>query len=315
MSGIRVRQRLEKPAVVLLGNFDGVHLGHQAMIQRGKEIAQAQDLRLAVLSFEPHPLKVLAPEKAPKLLRTGTEKLQLLEHFGVDDYLPVTFDIPFSKLSPRAFVERLVDRVALRHLLVGYNFRFGYQRTGDGDTLRKLGRELDFELVQIPCREMDGESVSSSRVRLAVREGDMLLAQRLLNRPYFLQGVVGAGDQIGRELQARTANIHVDNELVPRHGVYATWAYFDGQWHRAVTNVGTTPTFNRQTLRVETHILDWSGDLYERHLWVSFGSFLRPERKFSGPAALQAQIQDDLSKRIALSDQDPPSFYLHPLAD
>ena len=299
------------PFCLMLGNFDGVHVGHQAIIARAKAIADEEELRTAVLSFQPHPLKILAPEKAPKLLQTPSQKQRLLAHFGVDAYYPVCFDETMSKLSPDAFIEFLSGAIDFKHLLVGFNFRFGHQRRGDLEKLQALGKQFNFGLHAEDAVKDDQDTVSSSRIRDLVAHGNLTGAADLLGRPYLLEGEVTRGRQLGRTLAAPTANIRIANEMLPRFGVYATWVRLSGGgWFRGITNIGKAPTVSPDELRVETHIFEFSGDLYGQVLQLYFGAYLRAERKFDDLNALKQQIHRDFSQRLSLPDVDPPIFEL-----
>lgn len=208
----------------MVGNYDGIHLGHQAIINQAKELARSHNLKTAVLSFEPHPLKVLAPSRAPKLLHTLEQKRLLLDFYQVDYYVEQQFDEAFSKLSPEAFILHLRARIPFRFILVGFNFHFGHQRAGDFQTLETMGQRFGFQAIKQAAVNDESGPVSSSRIRALIKEGKTLEAARLLNRPYFLDGVVVPGAQIGRKLESPTANFVAANQLLPRFGVYASWA-------------------------------------------------------------------------------------------
>lgn len=299
------------PFCIMLGNFDGVHLGHQAIITHAKALADHASLRTAVLSFEPHPLKILAPERAPALLQTHDQKQKLLAHYGVDAYYPVTFNRDLSRLSAQAFIAYLVEAIEIRHLLVGFNFRFGHNREGDIGKLKELGKSFNFQVhAQHAITDAEGP-ISSSRIRLLVGAGRMADAASLLGRPYFLEGEVTRGRQIGRTLAAPTANIRVANEQLPRFGVYATWVRLaNGAWFQGITNIGKAPTVKPAALRVETHLFGFQGDLYGQEIQLCFGTYLRPEKKFTGLDALKHQIHLDFEQRRALPDTQPPNFKL-----
>lgn len=310
MKIIRPSQTLEQPVILMIGNYDGVHRGHQAIIKRACELAREQGLQTAVLSFQPHPLKVLRPDQAPKLLQTPRQKAAVLGYFGVDYYVEQTFDERFSQLSPVAFIEKLKRQVNFQHLFVGFNFRFGHQRAGDGDTLRKLAPQFHFSFEQVEAQK-DGETaISSSRIRKLLTEGDLAEANRLLGRPYFLEGMVRSGKALGRKIGAPTANTAITNELLPKFGVYATWTRMDGTWYRSISNLGLAPTVTEEAPKphLETHFLNFKGDLYDKDLLICFTHFIRSEQKFPSVEVLQNQIQQDVRKRLAFADQEPPDF-------
>ena len=242
------------------------------------------------------------------VIRSPSQKEKLLAHFGVDYYIIKQFDTAFSRLSPHAFVKNLKRQVDFRHLLVGFNFRFGHRREGNVDTLRELSAPLRFDFTEIQAFCHEDQPVSSSRIRQLVREGAMVEAAELLARPYFLEGTVQEGRRLGRTIGAPTANLKVTNELLPRFGVYASWAKARGSWYRAITNVGTSPTVDGHGARVETHLFDFEGDLYGADLLLCLGSYLRDERKFENIEKLSKQIHNDFKRRLAMPDRDPPSF-------
>lgn len=299
------------PVCLIIGNFDGVHKGHQSLIQKGIALGFNGQFKTVVLSFHPHPAKLLSPEKAPLLLQTEDQKRRLLAYYGADAYWPMPFDESLSKYSPRAFLEHLCRFLNIRELLVGFNFRFGFRREGGLDLLKHFSKECGFGLHPAEAVLADGEPISSSRIRKLVTGGDMESVAHLLGRPYFLEGDVVKGRQLGRQLAAPTANIHVANEQLPRFGVYATWVRLpDGAWRRGITNIGYAPTVTADELRVETHIFDLDRDLYGTRLQLYFQTYLRPEKRFADIQALKKQIHRDFEVRLALSDIEPPEFFL-----
>lgn len=310
MKMLLTTQTLEEPVVLMIGNYDGVHRGHQAIIKRACEIAQARNLKTAVLSFQPHPLKVLRPEQAPELLQTPRQKASTLGHYGVDYYVEQEFDARFSQLSPMAFIEKLKHRVNFKHLLVGFNFRFGHNREGDGETLKSLSQSFNFEFEQIGAQEDSGEVISSSRIRGLLYQGNLDEANHLLGRPYFLEGMVRSGKALGRKIGAPTANTGIANELLPKFGVYATWTRMEGEWFRSISNLGLAPTVTEEKPmpHLETHFLNFKGDLYDKDLLICFTHFIRPEKKFPSVEALRTQIQLDVQQRASFQDTEPPDF-------
>ena len=302
---------VSRPLCLMIGNFDGVHLGHQAIIARAQELAQDHNCATAVLSFQPHPLKVLSPAKAPRLLQTPAQKQALLAHHNVDYYIIHQFDEALYTLSPEAFVAQLKQKLNFQFLLVGFNFRFGHQRSGDTNTLKELEGKYGYETLVLPALRDQVGPISSSRIRKLVATGETLGAAALLGRPYFIEGVVGQGQQRGRQIQTRTAIIPATNELMPRFGVYASWCRLDGTtWVRAITNFGLAPTVARETALCETHLLDFDGELYGRHIVVTLGAFLRPEQKFENLDDLRQQIQIDVAQRNLLPDTQAPILTL-----
>lgn len=283
--------------VVTIGNFDGVHLGHQALVAVSRERARAREGTAVVLTFDPHPARVLSPDRAPASLMTIAQKGEMLGALGADRVavLPFTAELAGRKAGDFARVV-LARALGARVVVVGEPFRFGRGREGDVETLRALGRELGFELVAVPPVLVGGSPVSSSRVRAALESGDVEGAGELLGRGFFVDGHVVQGAARGRALGFPTANVSPDNEILPATGVYACWSQEGGRGARipAVANVGRRPTFGGGPLGLEVHLLDWSGDLYGRRLRVSFASRLRGERAFPTPEALVGQIESDV---------------------
>lgn len=300
------------PLCLMIGNFDGVHRGHQSVIAAARGLAQEEGLRVAVLSFKPHPLKVLKPEKAPQLLHTPEQKRDLLAHHGVDVYISMPFTEALYTLSPEAFVAYLCERFEFRHLLVGFNFRFGHGRQGDTSTLEALGHQHGFQThIQQACEEGE-RPISSSRIRDLVGSGRMDEANALLGRPYYMEGVVIHGRKLGRNIDAPTANLYPTNEFKPRYGVYASWCMVGGTWFRAISNFGEAPTVSSSDVRLETHLFDFEEHLYERRVVVALCHFMRPEEKFESLSVLKEQIHADIERRAGMSDDQPPTFVLEP---
>ena len=311
MNVITGRQRIAEPVCLMIGNFDGVHLGHQAIIAQARALAERDECKTVVLSFEPHPLKVIAPHRAPLLLQTPSQKEVLLAAHDVDYYVIKTFDEELYTRSPEDFVAFLKERVNFKHLLVGFNFRFGHQRQGDTDTLLQLAETHGFQAHIIPAYQLQGKTVSSSRIRALITDGETEQAAELLGRPYFLEGVVALGKQLGRHLSTPTANFEVAVEQKPRYGVYASWCRVVDRWYRAITNFGVAPTLARGLARCETFLFDFEGSLYGQHLTVTLGRFLREETQFDNLADLKTQIACDVVQRGHLPDTQPPDFHLN----
>lgn len=295
------------PSVVAIGMFDGVHRGHQAVIRAARQLASARNLPCTVFTFVSHPRQVLRPDQPVPLLTTWEEKRCFLASFGVDTVVGAPFTPAFSELSARDFVERiLVGQMRARHVVVGYNFAFGHGQEGNGERLKALGAELGFEVTVVPPYEVDGASVSSSRIRKLLATGLVQEANALLGRSYALTGTVVTGDQRGRLLGFPTANLSVDEgKLLPAYGVYAgqaLWTEPDGTSHQApcVVNLGMRPTFDPPQLRIEAHLLGWSGDLYGKLLTVSLQHRLRAELAFRAVDELVAQIRQDVAQARTL---------------
>ena len=306
--------RLELPAplglpspAVTIGNFDGVHRGHQALVRETVAHARAAGGAAVVLTFDPHPARVLAPDRVPPALSTPAQKAELLEALGVDTLVVLPFTRAVAGLSPDAFA-RDVLAVALgaRHVVVGETFRFGHRQAGDAAILARLGGALGFTVQAVAPVLDDGRPVSSSRVRDALAAGDVVHAAALLGRAYFLDGTVVEGDRRGRTIGVPTANLETDEALLPARGVYAGPCRLpDGRAALAVVNVGQRPTFGGRTVTVEAHLVDFAGDLYGAHLRQSFAVRLRDEQRFPGVEALVAQIRRDVELARALVSPPP----------
>jgi len=287
------------PRVVLtLGNFDGVHLGHQAIIRRATDEARALGGQAVVLTFEPHPIAVLAPDRAPPLLQPLRDRLALFREHGVAATVLQRFTRAFAALTPDQFVEDfLLRHLDLAHVVVGHNVSFGKGRAGSVETLAELGRRHGFAVDVVGPVAVEGEQVSSTALRGVLRTGDMRRAHRMLGRPFAMRGRVVAGEQRGRTLGFPTANLHLRPWLVlPPDGVYAVAAALDGRRVPGVLNVGIRPTFGERRRTIEVHLLDWSGDLYGRWLGVDVIERLRGEQAFAGVDALRAAIAADVAR-------------------
>ena len=280
--------------VLALGNFDGLHRGHLKIIERVKRGAAEHGGTPMAMTFDPHPPRVVRPDKAPPLLMTKQQRLEALHAAGVRCAAVVRFTRELSQWDPESFVRTvLVEWLRVSEVWVGANFLFGHGRSGNFSLLRVLGQRYGFRAEKIdPVRYKDFV-VSSTRVRRLVAEGRMDEAGALLGHHYFIDGVVATGRQRGRELGFPTANLATENELLPPNGVYATMMTIDGVVHAAVTNVGTRPTFGETGVTIETHVLGYAGDLYGRRVRLSFAQRLRDERRFEDVDALRAQIAAD----------------------
>jgi riboflavin kinase/FMN adenylyltransferase len=278
-----------------VGNFDGLHLGHQKILRQVIECAQAQRSIAGVITFDPHPLKVLRPDGAPPLVETINQRLERFAAIGLEAALVLRFDRALAGLSPEEFVRgALVEELKTTAILVGQNFRFGHRQEGNVETLTELGRRFAFSVQIVEPVAIDGEFVSSSGVRSAVTEGRVAHAARLLGRPFALTGQIIRGAGRGATVVFPTLNLAPEQELLPKVGVYATETRVEERLYRSATNVGFRPTFDGTLLGVESHLFDFSRELTQGRLEVRFWERLRDERKFSGPAELRAQIAADL---------------------
>lgn len=297
---------VQGPVVLAFGMFDGVHLGHEAVLKAATDEATTAGGSMVVFTFDPHPARVLRPELAPKLLAGPRHQQRLLERAGVQRVLLFPFDAAVAATEAAAFVRQLAESCpALRGICVGGNWRFGKGRSGDVALLSSMGAERGFNVVAVTPVMVRGEPVSSTRVRHAVKEGALELAAELLGRRYSVYGEVIHGDQLARKLGFPTANVRVENEQLPPAGVYAVRVRrADGALCNGVANLGHRPTVTpeNQELSLEVHLFDFDGDLYGQELEVEFVHFLRSERRFSGMDALQKQIAADAAAaRLQLS--------------
>lgn len=282
--------------VVVLGNFDGVHLGHRTVIAESRRIAAEIGAPTLVLTFEPHPRSVFAPDSPPFRLTPSAMKARLLAAEGVDGCIMQKFDRAFSLRSAESFVQDvLIGGLAARHVVVGYDFKFGNGREGDYDFLLRHSQRFGFATTQVaPFSGPDGQPLSSTRVRLALVDGDLATAEQVLGRRHEIEGVVSEGDRRGRTIGFPTANIGLGDCLRPKFGVYAIEAVLpDGAVVAGVANIGSRPTVDGTDERLEAHLFDFDGDLYGKRLSIRLCSFIRPERKFSSFDELKAQIARD----------------------
>jgi riboflavin kinase/FMN adenylyltransferase len=287
--------------VATIGNFDGAHLGHQAVIGQLAEKADEMCLPAVVITFEPQPLEYFRPEAAPARLTRFREKLHALRRYAVDRVLCLPFNAKLAALEPQEFIHRvLIDGLGVKYLVVGDDFRFGRQRAGNIEHLREAGQQYGFQVVNMHTFEIDGERVSSTRVRRALEAGDMHAAERLLGRDYRMSGRVAHGNKLGRELGFPTANIHLHRKQTPLQGIFAVEVYgLDQEPLRAVASLGTRPTVDGTRALLEVYILDFDQDIYGRHIQVSFLHKLRDEEKYDSLELLKQQIDIDVKQTRA----------------
>jgi riboflavin kinase/FMN adenylyltransferase len=297
----------DAPAVTV-GNFDGVHRGHQVLADAVARDARAASGSAVVLTFDPHPSRVLAPERAPATLMTIAQRAEVLGGLGIDKLAVLPFTRELSQLTPAEFARRvLADCLGASVVVVGAGFRFGRGRAGDVRALGAFGEAMAFRVHGVPPVLHEGALVSSTRVREAVARGDVRAAHELLGRPHFLDGVVVRGGARGRSLGIPTANLDPVNETLPHGGVYACLARRlpDGGRLRAVVNIGKRPTFGGGLTLVEAHILDFDGDLYGATLRIELHERLRDERRFEGPEALLEQVASDIAAARRVLEKAP----------
>ena len=285
--------------VAALGNFDGVHLGHQEVLRRAVEEGRQRDMKVVAATFHPHPRTVLGAGNPPKLLTPVALRRELLHRYGADEAWVIPFDLGLSKKSPEQFVrDVLVGEVGAEVVVVGANFRFGHRAAGGFQDLLRLMREAGGTAVAVQVRGADMErGISSTRIRALISEGEVTEAAGLLGRPYVLRGEVVVGDMRGRTIGFPTANVLPDPDaVIPARGVYAGFVRVGEEDYAACTNVGVAPTFQRAESRVEAYLLDFEGNLYGRVVDVSFVRRIREERRFSGIGELKGQVQKDVQE-------------------
>ena len=295
---------LPGPLFLAIGVFDGVHLGHQAVISTSAEHARAANGTPIVVTFDPHPEKILRPEKAPHLLTATEHKIALIRTFGVGHLLIISFNKLFAATEPEDFVQQLVQHSnPLREICVGHEWSFGRNRRGNLQVLTKLGAEFHFNVVGIRPVTVNSEIVSSTTIRRAVEAGDLKKAAAMLGREYTILGTVVPGDDLGKKIGFPTANLSAHSEQFPPNGVYFAEAMLDGVVYPGVVNLGYRPTVSsgKSDRVLEIHLLDFDRDIYGKHLELRFVRYLRPEKKFENVDALVRQIERDVKQARELA--------------
>lgn len=291
-------------AVVTIGTFDGVHTGHQYILQQLRETAAVCGGETVIVTFDPHPREVLAPQdKAVRLLTTLSEKIALLEAQGIDHLVVAPFTKAFSELSAQAYVEDfLISTFQPHSIIIGYDHRFGHNREGGLELLEAEQQKFGFRLIEIPQQIVHDLAVSSTKIRKSLQNGQIRLATELLGYPYFIGGTVIHGDKMGRQLGFPTANIEINNtrKLIPAQGVYAVNVRVSGKTFKGALNIGTRPTFQGSELRIEVYILDFDEEIYGAPIRVEFTDYIRADRKFASVEALVEQMKADVAKARAL---------------
>ncbi len=300
MKIIRAANELDnagRQVCLAIGVFDGVHLGHQQIIRQTVSDARSQDALALVVTFDRHPNVIVAPEHVPPQVFARSQKLRAIASLEADALLEITFDKDFSEKSGAWFIRELArDLGRIHSVCVGADFVFGHQRSGHVGLLRTLGAELHFRVHGMAELALDGKTVSSTRIREAIRQGNLDAAGQMLGRSWSLCGPVVRGDQLGRQWGVPTANVDTGNQILPPHGVYAARIHHGGQCYRAALNIGVRPTVTAgPQLRVEAHLLNFSGDLYGLELEVEITARLRPEQRFDSVTALREQIARDVA--------------------
>jgi len=284
--------------VATIGNFDGVHLGHQAVLGQLAEKAAELNLPLTLMTFEPQPMEYFAPDKVPSRLTRFREKILALQRYSVERVCCLSFNKKLAALTAQDFIEEvLVAKLGVKYLVVGDDFCFGKNRSGTFDTLTEAGKQFGFQVVSMHTFEIDGERVSSTRIRLALEKGDMLTAEKLLGRSYRMSGRVAHGEKLGRELGYPTANIHLHRQASALQGIFIVEVFgLDQEPLQGVASIGTRPTVNQTKALLEVFLLDFDQDIYGRHIQVSFLKKLRDEEKFESLDKLKKQIELDVKQ-------------------
>ncbi|WP_298636502.1 bifunctional riboflavin kinase/FAD synthetase [uncultured Umboniibacter sp.] len=293
--GLHNLVQISSASVVTIGAFDGLHLGHQAILNRVKQLAEAANAVPTVVLFEPQPSEYFAPDQAPARLSRFRDKVELLMSYGIQRIVCLRFNQQMQNMTPAYFVSKvLVDGLKTQHLIVGDDFRFGANREGDFELLQQLAPESGFIVEDTPTTEVDGERVSSTRIRERLLSGECAQAKLLLSRDFTIQGHVGKGRQLGRTIGVPTANVALRRRRSPLHGVFAVRVQVGEKWHNGVANIGVKPTVGAEPIpSLEAHIFDFDQDIYGQAIKVAFLTKLRDEQTFSSFAELQQQIARD----------------------
>ena len=290
-----------KKTIVTLGTFDGVHIGHNAILDKICKAAQQENLESVILTFFPHPRLIVSNNYDIKLLNTIEEKAILLEKKGIQNFIVHPFDKTFSELSPREFVTQvLVDKLNIQKIIIGHDHKFGKDRAADFNDLINFGKEFGFEVEEISAQQINEVSVSSTRIRNALLEGNVSLAKDYLGYPYLLTGNVVKGNQLGRTINFPTANIEIPEEykLIPKNGVYIVTANVSNQTVFGMMNIGVKPTLGENKRSIEVHLLDFDADIYNQKIQVHILEKLREEQKFESFQTLQVQLEKDKQNTI-----------------
>jgi riboflavin kinase/FMN adenylyltransferase len=283
-------------SIVTIGTFDGVHLGHKKILEKVIHNASLCNCESLILTFFPHPRMILQDLSVVKLLNTVEEKSELLENLGIDNLIIHPFDYEFSRLTAEEFVKTvLVDKFKVQKIIIGHDHRFGRNRTADINDLILFGKEFGFEVEQITAEEINDIAISSTKIRTAIQEGNITIANNYLGYKYFFSGNIVKGKQLGRTIGFPTANIVIEDihKLIPKNGVYVVKVFLETIFYHGVMNIGTRPTINGDDQTIEVHLFDFNEDIYDKKIKVEVHEFIRDERKFESFEALKIQIQKD----------------------
>ncbi len=299
---------LKQGSCVAIGNYDGFHFGHKAIVQSLIQNATEKKLKSVLLTFEPHPVKLLAPDVAPLLINTLKQKLELIGNCGLDAIVVQSFDLKFSKIKPEDFFKKyLLGDLNAQFVTVGHDFTFGEKRSGTIETLEHLAQKNHIEAKIVEAKMLANTLVSSSLIRKLIKDGNVKLAHKMLTRFFFIDGNVVQGHNRGTALGIHTANLTTTNELIPSDGVYASFVQLNNKTYTSVTNIGFNPTFDNQTRSIETHIFDFDQNIYDKNIRLFFVEKIREEIKFATPTALVQQIEKDIAsaKKILKAVESP----------
>lgn len=291
-----------KKTIITLGTFDGVHIGHRKILEKLTQSTENRKYESMVLTFFPHPRMVLEGQSEVKLLNTIEEKTALLENSGIENLIIHPFDEIFSRLTASEFVKTvLVDQLRIKKIIIGYDHKFGRNRSANIDDLIAFGKEYDFEVEQISAQEIEAVSVSSTKIRKELKAGNVALANEYLGYTYFLTGTVKKGNQLGRTIGFPTANIQIPEEykLIPKNGVYIVKSIINQKTVFGMMNIGFNPTVEKECLSLEIHYFDFDADLYDTRVVVSLLEYIRPEQKFESFDLLKAQLEEDKNQALA----------------
>lgn len=288
--------KIEEPSAVTIGNFDGIHLGHQELVKTVLEYSKIYSLKSVVFSFEPHPVEFFGKKGEFKTMFSVEEKKFVIENLGVNILIQYPFNTEFADLSPEEFMDLLIEKTNCKVLVVGENYCFGKDRVGNIDTLKRLGKVKNIKVIGIPRVKIHNVRVSSTRIRGLINCGDMEDVTVLLNKPYFAMGEIVHGDERGRRMNFPTINLEPPlKKLLPPDGVYFSRVYIDGKLYDSMSNIGVNPTFNGDARKIETHIFDFDEDVYGKKAIVCFFKRIRSEKKFEGMNELIEQLNEDKS--------------------
>ena len=297
---------IHSPTILTLGTFDGVHKGHQKILKKLNSEANKAKLKSIVLTFFPHPRIVLNPRSNLKLINTIKERSELLEKSGIDFLITHPFDKTFSELSPEKFVKNiLVDKLKIKKILIGYDHKFGKNRTAGIEDLKKFGLKYDFDVIEISAKEQNKVTISSTKIRKSIENGDFNKAKSFLGYHFNIEGLVIKGNAIGRTIGFPTANLDVseDYKLIPKRGVYLIFSLIENKKVFGMMNIGIKPTLNNEIETIEVNFFDWKKDLYKKQVKVYVLDFIRDEKKFTSLIKLEEQIKLDKKTCLKLIDE------------